>query len=101
MESNKSYDDIKVQQTDAIAKQQAKEYADRKRWAEQKDFKVGKKAPLRQPHKKRGRRNRKPCSKRITTTKPCNQKKKPYRSQVKQTHLRKEEQQESQNHRNN
>lgn len=48
---SKSYDHIKVQQTDDKAKQQAKEYADRKRRAKEKDFKVGEKVLLRQPHK--------------------------------------------------
>lgn len=48
---SKSYDDTKAKQTDAKAKQQAKEYADRKRRAKEKDFKVGEKVLLRQPHK--------------------------------------------------
>ena len=51
LKSSKSYDDKKVKQTDARAKQQAKEYADRKRWAEEKDFKIGEKVLLRQLHK--------------------------------------------------
>ena len=49
--SSKPYDDTKAQQTDARAKQQAKEYADRKCRAKEKDFKVGEKVLLRQPHK--------------------------------------------------
>ena len=51
VKSSKSYDDRKAQQTDARAKKQAKEYADRKRRAKEKDFKVGEKVLLRQPHK--------------------------------------------------
>ena len=41
MKTSKSYNDTKVKQTDTRAKEQAKEYADRKRRAEGKDFKVG------------------------------------------------------------
>ena len=51
MKTSKSYDDTKVKQTDTRAKEQAKEYADRKRRAEGKDFKVGERVLLRQPHK--------------------------------------------------
>ena len=51
MKSSKSYDDTKLQQTDARAKQQAKEYVDTKRRAEEKDFKVGEKVLFRQSHK--------------------------------------------------
>ena len=51
MKTSKSYDDTKVKQTDTRAKEQAKEYADRKRRAEEKDFKVGERVLLRQPHK--------------------------------------------------
>ena len=51
VKTSKSYDDTKVKQTDTRAKEQAKEYADRKRRAEEKDFKVGERVLLRQPHK--------------------------------------------------
>jgi hypothetical protein len=50
VKSNKSYDDTRAQQMDAKAKQQAKEYADGKRRAREKDFKIGDKVLLRQPH---------------------------------------------------
>ena len=51
VKTSKSYDDTKVIQTDTRAKEQAKEYADRKRRAEEKYFKVGERVLLRQPHK--------------------------------------------------
>ena len=51
VKTSKSYDDTKVKQTDTRAKEQAKEYADRKCRAEEKDFKVGERVLLRQPHK--------------------------------------------------
>ena len=51
VKTSKSYDNTKVKQTDTRAKEQAKEYADRKRRAEEKDFKVGERVLLRQPHK--------------------------------------------------
>lgn len=51
VKSSKSYDDRKAQQTDARAKKQAKEYADWKCQAKEKDFKVGEKVLLRQLHK--------------------------------------------------
>ena len=48
--TSKSFDDTRAQQTDAKAKKQAKEYADRKRRAQEKEFKIGDKVLLRQPH---------------------------------------------------
>ena len=50
VKSSKSYDDTRAQQVDAKAKQQAKEYANGKRRAREKDFKIGDKVLLRQPH---------------------------------------------------
>jgi hypothetical protein len=46
VKSSKSYDDTRAQQADAKAKQQAKEYADGKRRAREKDFKIGDKVLL-------------------------------------------------------
>ena len=48
--TSKSFDDTRAQQADAEAKKQAKEYADRKRRAQEKEFKIGDKVLLRQPH---------------------------------------------------
>ena len=48
--TSKSFDDTRAQQEDAEAKKQAKEYADRKRRAQEKEFKIGDKVLLRQPH---------------------------------------------------
>ena len=45
VKSSKSYDDTKVQQTDARAKQQAREYADKKRRAE-KRFQSWRESPV-------------------------------------------------------
>ncbi|CAB4019444.1 Hypothetical predicted protein [Paramuricea clavata] len=50
VKSSKSYDDTRAQQVDAKAKRQAKEYADGKRRARGKDFKIGDKILLRHPH---------------------------------------------------
>ena len=45
------YDNTRAQEADARAKKQAKEYADRKRRAQEKNVKIGDKVLIRQPHK--------------------------------------------------
>ena len=49
--TSQSYRGTKVKETDTRAEEQAKEYADRKRRAEEKYFKVKERVLLRQPHK--------------------------------------------------
>ena len=49
--TRKSYHETKAKETDTRAKEQAKEYAGRKRRAEEKYFKVKERVLLRQPHK--------------------------------------------------
>lgn len=50
IKSNKAVDDEKIRVQDAKAKKEAKEYADRKRRAREKDFEIGDAVLLRQQH---------------------------------------------------
>ncbi len=51
VKSSNVYDNTRAQEVDARAKEQAKKYADRKRQAQEKNFKIGEKVLIRQPHK--------------------------------------------------